>query len=1396
MKRLKYLSLVALVAFAACDEGGNTVVKPVVEGSIAGVVTIEGQAASGVSVSLSSGAATSTDASGSYSFSNVPAGAYTVSISGFASDATFSSTSQAAVISSAGQTVTVNFDGSYVRTASISGSVSAGGSGISGVTVSMTGQESGTKTTDAAGNYAFTGLRAGSYTVTISGFDGAEYNFSSTSTSVTLGAGEAKTASFEGTLQATARIIGSVLVDGQAQEGVTVTMSGAASGTTTTNASGAFEFSGLTKGTYTIKISGFADDAEFGSNEATTTIASASSVASVDFSGTFKKTSSISGQVAVGSSGLANVVVTLTGSASVLKDTTSTSGQYAFTGLRKGDYTLEISGFDANEYSFSATTQSVTLGVDEAKVANFTGSKQATASISGTVTLEGTAVSGATVTLSGDASATDTTGTDGSYTFSGLKAGSYTVAVTAGGPSDATFSSVDVSIASATDSKTADISGTYIRTASISGTVTGDGVGMAGVTVTLSGLASDTTTTDSSGSYAFTGLRAGAYTVTISGFSTDFDFTATSAAASPAVGEAKVVSFAGTEKATATISGSLFIDENAKDDTFTPNLEDKLAVSGVTVTLTGPTVGNTATKTTDANGDYSFTGLKKGNYTVAISPTDANLTGRAVTITTASATQSVTSLAVGGTATVNFPFDIATQQVKAYAYLGTDGTNPGQTALPNVVIDLYDTQANATTGGTTGRLAQATTDANGMVDFTFSRANESSPQGGATDNIVFARYNSGPDAFHGTNGETIIQIAYSPKDSMVMAPDTFDLLNGRVVMKFDAKDLGGNALAGWNGALYLNDTTNVAMATPQLAADGSFTIADAVAVGSLPVTYYFRLSTTQPLANGHGFSQSPSANRGTTVTRWLKFTNSGLVAPGDTLMVGSETITYTDTDLKVRVHHEMDDSTSTPTYTLGDGVLAGVAEAQLYEVASDGTKTAVAGQGPFTIGATGEVTFNNVPTGKNYEVRARTLAANVDVLNDTVQAKSLDGSLQKDSITTLTGGAGYSTFAWKYNDGTIPGVVRSAASPISGLTRDADGLVVRIQATSDNIQPNRGKDTTVVVSGGAYTVSGFREGPYTVSVADSITSTGDTIWHFVGASSATVDLQGATDNKITNFTPTRMDTQIKGVIANDRDQDLTTIDLNEALSGAVVQLYRDNSGTATVSTDSLVATDTTDANGQYSFSKLMEAQYIVKWVSGTPDTNQDVLRAISKDTAVVTTAAETVNSGSNGSAVVGTHTFTAGAPLPEWDYGESKVNFGSTTHFTFLFKNGVVKGQVTNAGVGVSGMTVSLRRCDDSTANAPAPNTLTTNSGPQPVTANTKCTTYLGTTVNTVTDSNGNFEFSSNSTATTTTSIIEGVYEITPQPGTVGGFTSASPAQMLFLTSGNADTEVGNFTVS
>ncbi|MYI06269.1 MAG: hypothetical protein F4059_02820, partial [Gemmatimonadetes bacterium] len=152
----------------------------------------------GISVNLSSGAATTTSNGGYYQFSDVEGGTYTVTISGFPTDASFDATSAEVTISTTGQTITRNFSGSYIRTASLMGMVTVEGVGLPGITVDISGRDAAQTTTDANGQYTFTGLRAGNYTVEISDFDPTDVAFSDNSGAVTIAVGESKVRSFDG----------------------------------------------------------------------------------------------------------------------------------------------------------------------------------------------------------------------------------------------------------------------------------------------------------------------------------------------------------------------------------------------------------------------------------------------------------------------------------------------------------------------------------------------------------------------------------------------------------------------------------------------------------------------------------------------------------------------------------------------------------------------------------------------------------------------------------------------------------------------------------------------------------------------------------------------------------------------------------------------------------------------------------------------------------------------------------------------------------------------------------------------------------------------------------------------------------------------------------------------
>ena len=611
MNRLKLLGAVALLGVLACEEA--TPPPPV--GSIAGQVAIEGTGIDGVSVNLSNGNSTTTSGGGNYRFDNVEGGAYTITISGYPSDATFDATSAAATISSAGQSVTVNFTGSYIRTASVMGSVTVENMGLGGVTVALSGASTASTVTDNSGQYAFTGLRMGSYSVEISGFDSDEVGFSNTSSAVTVGVGESKIVSFDGTYLRTAGIQGQVSVEGVGLEGVMVSLAGGPDGedmNTMTDAAGLYSFAKLRAGDYSVGISGYnTDDYEFAVTSQNVTIA-LGETANVPFDGILRRTSGIAGRVSVGGMGIADVTVTV--SADGMDDVTAmtdATGQYAVSALAAGDYTVTISGYDAVEYMFE-DSQDVTLVMDQTMIVNFDGTALRTGSIAVSVTADGEGVSGAGVTLtqitgatSGTVLGTVATDADGAAAFGPLLAGNYLVTISVDSD-EIDFESTEATIPVATaEAASVSFAGTINRTASIAGMVTVDGAGMGGVSVALTGGEGDQSAeTGDDGSYSFSGLRKGDYTVSITNPDENrYEFSSTSESVSLAVGQSQSVSFAGSMVRSSTISGTVTVAGSG--------------LEGVTVTLSAEGMDD-MTDETDAGGGYAFGGLGAGTYTVAI----------------------------------------------------------------------------------------------------------------------------------------------------------------------------------------------------------------------------------------------------------------------------------------------------------------------------------------------------------------------------------------------------------------------------------------------------------------------------------------------------------------------------------------------------------------------------------------------------------------------------------------------------------------------------------------------------------------------------------------------------------------------------------------------------------
>ena len=576
--------------------------------TISGTVTSDGAPLSGVSMALTGPVSktVNTDSSGNYSFTTLGNGNYTItpSKSGYA----FSPSNRSVTVNVANVT-SQNFT---ATTYSISGTVTVNGVPLSGVSMALTGPVSKTVNTDSNGNYSFTTLGNGNYTITPSK---SAYVFSPSNRSVTVSVANVTSQNFTAT---TYSISGTVTVNGVPLSGVSMALTGPVSKTVNTDSGGNYSFTTLGNGNYTItpSKSGYVLSP---SNRSVTV--SGANVTSQNFTAA---TYSISGTVTVNGAPLSGVSMALTGPVSKTVNTDS-GGNYYFTTLGNGNYTITPS---KSGYVLSPSNRSVTVSGANVTSQNFTA---ATYSISGTVTVNGVPLSGVSMALTGPVSKTVNTDSGGNYSFTTLGNGNYTIT-----PSKSAYvfspSNRSVTVSGANVTSQNFTAATY----SISGTVTVNGVPLSGVSMALTGPVSKTVNTDSGGNYSFTTLGNGNYTITPS--KSAYVFSPSNR--SVTVSGANVTSQNFTA-ATYSISGTVTVNG--------------VPLSGVSMALTGPA---SKTVTTDSNGNYSFTTLGNGNYTITpsksayvFSPSNLSVTVNGANVTSQNFTAATYS--ISGTVTVN-----------------------------------------------------------------------------------------------------------------------------------------------------------------------------------------------------------------------------------------------------------------------------------------------------------------------------------------------------------------------------------------------------------------------------------------------------------------------------------------------------------------------------------------------------------------------------------------------------------------------------------------------------------------------------------------------------------------------------------------------------------------------
>jgi hypothetical protein len=589
----------------------------------------------------SSTATTGIDASGNYTFNNLSSGTYTITPS--SSGVTFTPANQTVTINGA-HALGIDFVGS-TTSFTVSGTIT----GAPNDSVVLSGANTYNTVTDASGNYTFTGVVNGSYTVTPGT---AGFTVTPANQPVTVNGANVTGVNFTATTQSFN--IGGTISGGA---GATVTLSGGASATTTADSSGNYSFAGYPIGSYTvtpaqtgkvftpvsitIAVQGANITANFtvpsacpcdtiwqpsatpalvdaGDTHAgeygvkiradqdgyITGIRFYKSVANAGahtgdlWSGTGSNlgTASFSSETASGWQQVlfahpVPVVKNTTYVASYFTPTghyAADSGYFASSGVDVAPLHALANGVDGSNgvYGYGTSTLFPTSSFNAANYwVDAVYLPTTTYTIAGI--LSGTGAAGATVTMSGGSSATVTADSSGNFSFNGLANGTYTVTPSASGASFSPASQpVTINNGHALGLAFTGTGATY----SLSGTISG--TGGSGATVNLTGASTASVTANTSGVYSFTGLANGSYTVT----PTKSGFLMTPVSRAVTINGANATanfSSAQTFTLSGTISGS--------------------GGSGATVKLTGTT---TATVTANTSGQFTFTGLPNGTYTV------------------------------------------------------------------------------------------------------------------------------------------------------------------------------------------------------------------------------------------------------------------------------------------------------------------------------------------------------------------------------------------------------------------------------------------------------------------------------------------------------------------------------------------------------------------------------------------------------------------------------------------------------------------------------------------------------------------------------------------------------------------------------------------------------------
>jgi len=1122
-----------------------------------------------------------------------------------------------------------------------SSSYTDGEEGFKDITVELLrpdGSVIATTTTDADGNYSFTRLAAGDYTVKVTKAgaiadltqtEDPDATKDSTSGTVTLNAGNPVQENINFGYVKKHAISGTVYLDQNrdkakdggdiAQSGVTVKLvdaSGAVVATTTTDADGNYSFTGLNDGTYTVQVdktgplasteqtedpSGNGDSR----SQAITFTRSDPDVTNVNFgyaedytvSGTVYYDKDRSETLNNGEPGFDGVTVNLLNEAgaTVATTTTKADGTYSFAKLPAGKYTVKVEPSDLlkkleqtedPDGTKDSASGVVQVGHDNPSVKNVNFGYATNYTIKGTVYRDADRsesledgeklYQGVTVDLldnAGNVVATTTTDAHGAYAFTNLEEGTYKVRVHKEGPiadlvqtedPDATKdnTSGDITL-ELNDPIKENVNFGYISDNSISGTIyrddnrsnslNGGEAGYPEQTVQLldkAGAVIKTTKTDANGNYSFDNLPDGTYSVKVvkDGALTDLEQTEDPDATKDSASEPIVLNEDNSTKKNVNfgyvpdyfIKGTIYRDGNRSGAL---DAGEKL-YKGVTVNLVDADGTVVATTTTDADGTYSFDKLPAGTYSVKVVQ-DGPIA-------------SLENNDNPSTTDVNFGY-VNNNSLSGTVYRDDsrngdqDGTEPGYSG---VTVQLLDASGNV--------VATTTTDANGAYSFSKLPDGTYSVKVVKDGELADTEQTEDPDANKDNASEPVTLGEDNPtKDHIDFGYVPDYSIHGLVYRDGDRNEMHGATEKGYaNQTVELRDKDGKVVATTTTDANGAYSFS------KLPAGDY----TVKVVKDGALTDLDQTEDPDST-----KDSASGVIS------LSNDHRTETD----VNFGYIANNSINGTIYRDGDrdgkkgdteGRYSGVT-VQLLD--KDGKVIATT-----TTNKDGKYSFEHLPDG-TYSVKV----VKDGVLTDTDQTgdpdNKLDNASEPITLDEKNPTKGDVDFGYVPNN-TITGTVYRDDNRDKMINGDEPGLErVSVQLLDEDGKVLQTLDTD---ADGNYAFQHLPDGTYTVKVVRS-SSIKD--YDQTEDPDATVDDTSAVydmgpghslqENVNFGYVP---DYLIAGRVYRDADKSGSYTDGEETFGGVTVDLL-DKDG-------NVVATTTTDKDGKYSFEKLPAGTYRVK----------------------------------------------------------------------------------------------------------------------------------------------------------------------------------------------------------